>query len=406
MSKMQSILLARTAPMIGHLQAYENNLSAMIPDLYEGLDVVSRELVGYIPSVSRSATTERAAVGENVKYHIAPAATLFDITPSNVIPNPADQTLGSGSLTITKSKGAEFGWVGEGQRALNNGIGVTSVQADMIAQAIRTLTNAIEVDLSVTAAAAASRATGTAGTTAFASGVGDAAQLRKILDDNGAPATGRSCVISTAVGANLRTNLQLTKANEAGTSMTLRQGELMDLSNISFKESAQQVSATKGTAASATTTNAGFAVGTTSIALASAGTGTIVAGDVIIFAGDPNKYVVVTGDTDVSNGGTIVIAAPGLRKAIPTTATAITVGNSYDVGGVAFSSNALVLAARAPALPQEGDAAMDRFTLVDPRSGMPFEVSVYALYRKVRYEIACAWGTKAIKSEHIALLLS
>lgn len=405
MSKMQSILRARTAPMIGHLSAYENNISAMIPSLYEGLDVVSRELVGYIPSVSRSATTERAAVGQQVTYHIAPAANVSDITPSNTIPNPTDQTLGSGSLTISKARAAEFGWVGEAQRALNTGIGTVSVQADMFAQALRALTNEIELDIATVAAAAASRAYGTAGTTPFASGVGDAAQIRKILDDNGAPASGRSCIISTSAGANLRTNLQLTKANEAGTSMTLRDGELLNLSGISFKESAQTINKTKGTGASATTSAAGFAVGTTTIALAAAGTGTITAGDVITFAGDTNKYVVVSGDTDVSNGGSITIAAPGLRKAIPASATAITVGNSYEASGVAFSQDALVLAARAPALPAEGDSAMDRFTIVDPRSGLPFEVSIYPLYRKVRYEVAMAWGQKAIKPAHMALLL-
>jgi hypothetical protein len=31
------------------------------------------------------------------------------------------------------------------------------------------------------------------------------------------------------------------------------------------------------------------------------------------FAGDTNKYVVVTGVADASGGGTITLAAPGLR---------------------------------------------------------------------------------------------
>ena len=60
MSKLATMLLARTAPMIGNLQAYGNNLTAIIPDLYEGMDVVSRELVGFIPSVFRNSGAERA----------------------------------------------------------------------------------------------------------------------------------------------------------------------------------------------------------------------------------------------------------------------------------------------------------------------------------------------------------
>lgn len=326
MSRLNAMLLARTGPMIGHLAAYAhaNTLTNLFPDLFAGVDVVSRELVGFIPSVYRNSDAARAAVGESVRYHIAPAATVVDVTPAMAVPNPADQTIGSATMTITKARAAEFGFVGEEQRGLNNGPGYLSVQADMVAQGVRALVNEIEADLALAAKLGASRAYGTSGTTPFASGVGDSAQLRKILDDNGAPLTGRSAVISTATGANLRSNTQLTKANEAGTMMTLRQGELVDLHGISFKESGQAAAHTAGTGSAYTTSAAGFAVGTTSIPIIT-GTGTVLAGDVVSFAGDTNKYVVVTG---VAAPGTIVIAAPGLRRAIPAAATAMTISAS------------------------------------------------------------------------------
>ena len=398
---MRAILASRTAPAIVHTAAYANTgLTPLIPSLYEGLDVVSRELVGFIPGVARSSTTERASVGQSVIYHVAPAATTFNVTPAMTVPEPADQALGNGSLTISKSKGAEFGYTGEEQRGLNTGAGYMSVQADQFAQGLRALTNEIELDLATAAAAGASRAWGTAGTTPFASDLSDTANIRKILDDNGAPPSNRSLVINTTAGAKVRTLTQLTKANEAGSMMTLRQGELMDIHGMSLKESGQAVNKTKGTGTSYTSTAAGFAVGTTSIPLIT-GSGTVLAGDVVTFAGDPNKYVVATG---VAAPGTIVLAAPGLRIALPAVATAMTIGNNYSAN-VGFSQNALVLAARAPALPEQGDSAIDRYTLVDPRSGLSFEVSMYAVYRKVRLEVALAWGVKAVKPEHIALLL-
>lgn len=406
MSKLNQILLARTAPMIGHLSAYayDNTLTNLIPDLYAGMDVVSRELVGFIPSVRRDATAERAAVGQNVRYHVAPVATNGDVVPSMAIPEPTDKAIGSDFITITKARQNNFGFIGEEQRGLNSGPGYLSVQADLFAQGLRALVNEMELDLAIAAKNGASRAFGTAGTTPFASGVGDGAQIRKILDDNGAPGTGRSCVISTATGANLRTNTQLTKANEAGDIMTLRQGELVDLSGISYKESGQAAFHTAGTAASSTTNTTGYAIGATTINLASAGTGTFLPGDVVSFAGDTNMYQVVTGDTDVSNGGSIVIAAPGLRQAIPAAATLITRRASYTAN-VAFTQNAIVLATRAPELPQEGDLALDRMMLTDPRSGMSFEVSLYPGYRKIRAEIAAAWGWKITKREHVCLLM-
>jgi hypothetical protein len=92
----------------------------------------------------------------------------------------------------------------------------------------------------------------------------------------------------------------------------------------------QALTATTG----ATTNTVGYALNSTSITLASAGTGAILAGDYVTFAGDTNKYKVATGDADVSGGGTIVLASPGLLKAIPASATAITVIGWAQVSGL------------------------------------------------------------------------
>jgi hypothetical protein len=182
---------------------------------------------------------------------------------------------------------------------------------------------------------------------------------------------------------------------------------------MAIRETGQAVTKATGTGDSGTTNTAGYAIGATTITLASAGTGTIVAGDIIQFAGDSNKYVVVTGDADISGGGTVVIQEPGLRVAIPASATAFTLlGNDnsppeteYDVAGTAFYRNSIILASRAPALPPEGDMASDRMMLTDPRSGLSFEVSTYKGYRKTRYEVALAWGWKVTQPRHSALLV-
>jgi hypothetical protein len=209
-------------------------------------------------------------------------------------------------------------------------------------------------------------------------------------------------VVDTAAGANIR-GLQ-SAVNVAGTESILRQGVLLDINGMAVRESAQIKTPAAGSGANATTNTAGYAVGATVITLASAGTGAIVAGDVITFAGDANQYVVAAGDTDVSNGGTVTLAAPGLRKAIPAAATNITVV-AAATRNMAFHRGAIVLAQRLPALPTGGDLAIDRTTITDPRSGLSFEVAMYPQYRQMQWEISCCWGVKVVKPEHFALLL-
>lgn len=408
MRGIRGILLARTAPIV-LTPAYANTLTPLVGSLYAAMNMVSRELVGFLPSVTRNSTVERAAVGQSVNYPIAPASTAIDVVPAMQVPEPRDQAFTTGQMAITKSRKVEFGITGEETRLINSGTGgpgFDMLQAMWVAEALRTLVNEMEADLAAEAAANASRATGTPGTTPFATDdLSPLAQLKKILDDNGAPRSGRSAILDTAAAANLITVKNLSRVNEAGTSLTLRNGELLDIYGLSVKDSAAVVSHATSTAAGATTNASGYAIGAQVITLAAAGTGNITPGEVISFAGDANKYVVIPngGDADVSNGGTITIAAPGLRQAIPAAATAITKSATYRAN-VAFSQDAMAIAMRAPALPPGGDIAVDRMTLTDPYSGISFEFAIYPGYRKMSYEVSMAWGVKAIKRNHIALL--
>lgn len=381
-----------------------NTITNLIPDVYTALDVVSRELVGFIPAVSSDMTFGRAAVGQTVRSPVAPAASAGDITPGVTPPDDGDQDIGNINMTITKARRVPIRWNGEQSRGLNNGgPGRSKLMVDQFAQAFRTLCNEVEADLAALHIYA-SRAYGTAGATPFATAgdFTDAANVLKILKDNGAPISDASLIIDTSAGAKL---LGLhSRFDIAGDTTMQNQGIIVDKAGFKLRESAQVLTSTAGTGASATTNAAGYAIGATTITLASAGTGTIVAGDVITFAGDTNKYVVASGDSDVSNGGTITLAAPGLRKAIAASATNITVA-AAAARNMAFSRNAIVLATRAPALPEEGDSAVDRQIVTDPRSGLSFEVSMYMQYRQVQYEVALAWGVKAAKVEHMALLL-
>jgi len=380
----------------------ENTITGLVPDIYEGLDIVSREMTGMIPSVTRNASAERAAVGQNIRVDVEPAGNVSDITPAMTIPEPTGQTSGYTDIVITKSRAAEFGFIGEQVKGLNTGPGFPSVRAQKIAQAIRAVVNEVEADL-CGLQSTFSRAVGTAGTTPFATinDYTDATFARKVLKDNGGDFNAR-IVMDTTAGATLLGKQGA--VNSAGTDLIMSQGILVDRAGMPLRESGFVESHVAGTGASATTNDAGYAVGATVLTLASVGTGTILAGDVVTFAGDANKYVVASGDADVSGGGTITLSAPGLRVAMSAATKAITV-LAASTRNMAFSENALVLASRAPALPAEGDQATDRMLITDPRSGLTMEFALYLGYRKVRYEVSLAWGVKNIKPEHTALIL-
>lgn len=381
-----------------------NTLTGLIPTIYNALDVVSRERTGIIAAVSADMTYDRAAVGQTVTSHVAPAAVAADITPGVTPPNDGDQTIGSVSMTITKSRRCPIRWNGEEKRGLdNNGASFNIIFRDQVAQAMRTLCNEIEAALCAQYVAA-SRAVGAAGTTPFASDLSATANVLQALIDNGAPTSDLHLVINSAAGAKMRTLTQLSKANEAADTDLLRRGVLLDVHGFAIRESAQIKTSVAGTASGATTNAAGYAVGATTLTLASAGTGTLVAGDVVTFAGDTNQYVVTSGDTDVSNGGTFTIAAPGLRVAMSAATKAITVVAGC-ARNMAFSRNAIALATRAPALPQQGDSAADRQIVTDANSGLSFEIAMYPQYRQMQYEVSIAYGTAVIKPEHLVLLL-
>lgn len=384
-----------------------NTLTNLIPTLYEALDVVSRELIGFIPSVSRDSGVERAAKDQVVNIFIAQPIVGADIVPGTTPPSDGDAVPGNTTMTISKSRYWPVRWNGEEQRAVNHSGQRANFVRDQFVQAFRAAVNEVELDLA-NLFVSCSRAFGTAALAPFgtANDLSDAAGVRRILDDNGAPQTDLQLVLGAAAMQNIRGKQSvLFKVNESGTSDLLRDGIIGRLEGFNLRNSAQVRSAVAaGTSAGATTNAAGYAIGATVLTLAVAGTGTILAGDLVTFAGDTNIYEIAVGDADVSNGGTITIAEPGLRVAMSAATKAITM-IAASTRNMAFSKSAIQLATRAPAVPEGGDSADDRMVIQDPVSGLAFEVSLYRQYRQIKYEIALAWGVKMVAPRHAAILI-
>jgi hypothetical protein len=383
-----------------------NVLTNLIPSLYMALDTVSRELVGFIPAVARDSSAAQAAIGQTIYIPVAPVAAATTIIPKQIRTDDGNQTIGTQTLAITKAKACPIRWQGEESKQMNSagGVGVAAIKINQYAQAMRTLVNEIEADLAGLYVNA-SRGVIPNDTTLFKTNLADAARVRKILADNGAPMSDLQLVIDTSTGAALRTLTNLNSVADSGNDSMLRQGVLLNIHGMAIRESAQVITPAIGTEADATTSTANKAIGDVSIALAAAGTGTVVAGDLVTIAntGDTlTQYVNKTLIPAVS-GAALVINAPGLRLAITDDTLAIACYKS-SARCMAFDRNAIVLATRIPALPEGGDYASERTTITDPRSGLSFDVAVYKEYHQTAVEISIAWGCGVIKSEHVAIL--
>lgn len=381
-----------------------NTLTSLIPTITKAVDVVLRELTGFIPAATFDASGETVAKDQTIIWPVVPAGAAADIAPAAYGPTVSDTTIGSDTMTISKSKGVPFYWTGEEQLGLG-GL-YDKILQDQFAQAMRILVNEVDADLAALYIYA-SRAYGTGGTLPFASDLTDVAQLRKILADNGASMSDLQLVINTSAGAKMRSLTPLSFANQAGSDALLRQGVLSDLMGFAIRESAQVKTHTKGAGTGyKVDLTAGYAAGLTAIHV-DTGLGQIKAGDVIanIETGrDTRKYVVKTGGTGTTGVDVdLVLAKPGLQVAWVNNDD-FTIQDSYTAN-LAFSKSAIHLLMRVPAMPDGGDAADDVTVITDPQTGISFQVAMYRQYRRVTFEVGLAWGVKVVKPEALAILM-
>lgn len=383
------------------------SMSGLTEILYAARDLVVAEPCGFSQGVMVNADVTGVSINGTVDSLRTQEPTLItSYTPSMVQSEAADITTSVEQLTIDGVAGAEIPLKGETFLKLANTVGAENALRSLYAQSLRKIRNTIEAAIGVKAKNGASRATGTAGTTPFASNHNSINALRQILEDNGCPVDDGelSLIISTTAGTNLRNLTQLTKANEAGADSPLRRGELLNISSFSIRTSAGVAAHTKGTGASYLVDLAeGYAAGLNTIHV-DTGTGTFVAGDVITVLDDPaaGAYVVKTGFAGDGDGD-IVINHPGLRGAIVNN-KAITIGNNYTAN-IGYHKSAIELAMRPPAQPPGGDAGEEIATLIDPVSGLTFSARLYKGDGMNKIRILVFYGIKVWKPECVATLL-
>lgn len=372
-------------------------LTGLTELLYQAKDIVAAEPTALIDSVTINSGSEGISINGTVNSFNTSAPTVStSYTPGMSLPSSNDYTVTTDTLTIGQTVNTSFPITGELAKQLENTAGRDYVINNVIAQHIRAMRNTIEAHVGSVIYKGASRATGTSGTTPFASNHNSVNALRQILVDNGTPQNDGmiSLVTDTTAGTNLRNLSNLYKVNESGTSDLLRRGVLQDISGIMLKESAGISAVTAGTGASYLL-NGALAVGATTVTV-DTGSGTILAGDVVTIGA--HKYVVKT----ALSGGSFTINAPGIRAAAADN-LAITVNAAYTAN-VGFHKAAVELVIRPPALPPGGDIG-EHTTIADTKTGLVFDAGLYRGDGMTVMRFLAYYQAKVWKPEFVATLL-
>lgn len=386
------------------MAAGDFTMTAVLPVLYSAAADVAKESVGYLNAISTDFDDKQVALNNTVTVPWSTPNVVADYTPAAYAALGTATTANGRTLTLSSSKVDSWSVSGEQEQSLmNGGIGQDWMRQRM-AQGFRVVRNSAESALAAVAYKGASRATGTAGTTPFASDLSAITAAKKILIDNGAPQTDLQCVTNSDAYINILNLGLVNQAQLAGSDQERRSGILGSQFGFQMRISGQIAAHTAGTATAMDCT-AVEPIGETTIACDGGSGGTILEGDIVTRdvtgggSADTNKYVVGTGNAAITTG-TFAINYPGLKVAT-TIANEWTIGSSYTPTSL-FVRNAIVGCIRVPYIPQS--AILQTQTVTD-EFGMPYLFVRAVGDGIVTYRIHQVFGFLAVNPEMIVTIL-
>jgi hypothetical protein len=346
--------------------------------------------------VNTDYSAEAAEKGDTIDVTLPAAQAVTDVTPAAVPPTPGDTTPTKVSISLNQWKKTNFHLTDKDILEIRENENFIPGQ---VSEAGRALANTVNAYIFALYPGIYGY-TGTAGTTPFASTVGAATALRKVLNEQRCPLDMRRGVVDFAAEANMLALAPFSDAEKIASAGVKIEGEIGRKYGIDWVADDAVPTHTAGTAASATTDSTGYALGLKTVTLASAGTGTILVGDIITFAGDTQTYTITAGDTDVSDGGTISFE-PGLQVAIGAAPVAITLKATHVVN-LGFRRDAFALAVRPLAAPVDGGSQI--MTMQDPVTGLPLRLEVSRQHKQTVWEFDILYGAQLIRPELAARL--
>lgn len=339
--------------------------------------------------VHRDLETEAKERGDTIDIPVPPTVGTSAVAPSNVPPNPADQTPTKIQLSLDNwRKSDPFKLSDKDRKEI---IANDHFIPDNLAAGVAALADYVNGEIfSVYKGVYGWH--GTAGTTPFGNEkLTDSSQTRKVLNTQKAPLSNRRLVLDPEAdaAADLVTSFTLEKS---GSNQVVMEGLKGRKGGFDWYMDQQIPTHTAGSLTGTITASA-TAIGLKVVELNS-GSGEAVAlleGDIVTFAGHTQTYV-VTADLTVGASATGNLnIEPGLAVALAGT-EAISVKGDHTVN-LGFHRDAIAFAARGFE-DREGTAQ-----LADPHSGLLLRLERIFQYKQEMWELDILFGKKLIRAE-------
>lgn len=368
-----------------------NDLTEVIPKLLvQGLRALRENTVMAL-LVNREYESTAGEKGSTIDVPIPSAIEATDVTPANIAPNPGDTVPTSVPIPLDQWKEAAFYLSDKNQlEAIND---IMPMQAS---EAVKSLANVVDVFI-LELYKGFFGVAGTAGTTPFTGGTTeDATELRKVLSEQLAPPGDRWAVLNPDAEQKALDIRAFQDMSWNGSTAAIIEGQLNRKMGFGWFMDQNVRTHVSGTGTLYVTSGAS-SVGATVIPLIT-GSGTIVVGDIITFASDPQTYTVLVG---IAAPGSVTIS-PALRVA-QTGAEAVAITPTHVVN-LGFHRDAIAFASR-PLQRYGSEFGVVSQTAIDPVSGLALRVEAKHEFKRLRFSYDILFGAAVIRPELGARLL-
>lgn len=391
-----------------------NTLTNIMPKILARGLMTLRQRVLMPRLVNSDYADDAAKKGDVINVPIPAAQTASDVTPSNTPPTPASNAPSVVAIPLDQWKHSDFNLTDKELGQIDENAHFVPMQMD---EALKALANAVNQNIwdkykegvAGTAGFAASLGTGstTSPSDPFSSAVTELVNARKLLNQQLCPLEDRRLVMNFNAEANALALAAFRDASQKGDNRVIAEGSLGRIFGIDTYADDHVPTHTTGTLSDASGSphkaivNGALALGAQTMNIDSTTlTGTIVPGDVFLFASHSQPYC-VTNTSNVTasgNAATGITFAPALVVAVADNVV-LYFAPTHAVN-IAFHRNAFAFATRPLAqLTVDKELGHRILSMQDPISKLTLRLEVMRQYKQTVWDFDILWGAKLVRPE-------